>query len=576
MSTNLNVSELDFDKIQTNLKTYLQAQTEFQDYNFDGSNLATLVDALAYATHYNGVYANAAVNESFLDSAQIRNSIVSHAKAIGYTPSSVTAPEATIRLTFNTATAAVTIDRGTKFNGTFQGTTYTFVTTDAYTATNDSGLYTIDIPISQGEYFTKTYTWLDNTTQHFVLNENDIDRESIAVAVAGNYWILNSGDIANLDSNSTIFFVQENHDGQTEVYFGPDSGLFGVHPKNNNSIEISYVRTKGSASNGCTTFSIPGLVGGFDAQDITISTVDSASLGSDAEELEDIRFRAPKNYERQGRAVTAEDYKAIISDRFGDVEAINVWGGENNDPPKYGKVMISIKPTVGEELSPITKTKIVDEILKPYNIVSITPEIVDPDYIYVTVATNVKYNKALTNKSSGEIATLAETAIVNRFGADLRNFGSTLRYSEIVSALSAIDDSIVSNVTELQMSRRFLQDSSNSSGIYNIPYYNAIIPGTIVSSTIVKTGGKSYAIMDNGLGVMTLYNITDQAFENISMGTVDYDTGYIALNGFTISIDDNQTISLYAKSVDTDISSNQNLLILFDSASVETTAINNV
>jgi len=573
VATNLNVSELDFDKIQTNLKTHLQAQTEFQDYDFDGSNLATLVDALAYATHYNGVYANAAVNESFLDSAQVRNSIVSHAKAIGYTPSSATAPSATIKLVFNTATSAVTIDKGTKFNGTYQGTSYSFVTTDAYTATNDTGVYTIDMPISQGEYYTKTYTWLDSTNQRFVLNEDDIDRSTISVRVNGDYWVLNEGDISNLDGDSKVFFVQENHDGQSEVYFGPDSGLFGARPTNNNSITISYVRTKGAASNGTTTFSIPGLVGGFDAQDITITTVDASSLGSDAEDIEDIRFRAPKNYERQGRAVTAEDYKAVISDRFGDVEAINVWGGEDNDPPKYGKVLISIKPTVGEELSPITKAKIVDEILKPYNIVAITPEIVDPDYLYVTVKSNIKYDKALTNKSSGEISSVVETAISAQFTSDLKEFGSVLRYSRLISAIDNAETAISSNITTVEMSRRFRQDSTNSSGIYELPNYNAIIPGTVVSSTITKTGGNDFALMDDGLGKMTLYNITTQGFENTDIGTVDYDSGKISLKGFTTDIDDNQVISMYSSPVDTDISSNQNLLVLFDSAIIETTAI---
>jgi|SaaInlV_165m_DNA_3_1040750.scaffolds.fasta_scaffold08618_1 hypothetical protein len=573
MATNLNVSELDFDKIQTNLKTHLQAQTEFQDYNFDGSNLATLVDALAYATHYNGVYANAAVNESFLDSAQVRNSIVSHAKALGYTPSSATAPSATIRLVFNTATSSVNIDKGTKFSGTYQGTSYNFVTIDAYTATNDTGIYTIDIPISQGEYFTKTYTWLDNTTQRFVLNEVDIDRASIDVAVNGDFWVLNEGELALLDGDSQVFFVQENQDNQTEVYFGPDSGLFGARPLNNNPIIISYVRTKGAASNGTTTFSIPGLVGGFDAQDITITTVDASTLGSDAEEIENIRFRAPKNYERQGRAVTSEDYKAIISDRFGDVQAINVWGGEENDPPKYGKVLIAIKPTVGEELSPITKTKLIDEILKPYNIVAITPEIVDPEYIYVATNSNIKYKKSLTNKSTGELTTVVEAAIEAQFNSDLNEFGSTLRYSGIVASIDNAEASIISNVTTIQMSRRFLKDSTNTAGIYEIQYYNKIIPGTVVSSTIVKTDVADYAIMDDGLGVMTLYNITAQAFENIEMGTVDYTTGKIELNGFLTEIDINQSISIYAAPEDTDISSEKNLLILFDSATIEATPI---
>jgi hypothetical protein len=573
MATNLNVSELDFDKIQTNLKTHLQAQTEFQDYNFDGSNLATLIDALAYATHYNGVYANAAVNESFLDSAQVRNSIVSHAKALGYTPSSATAPSATIRLVFNTATSSVNIDKGTKFSGTYQGTSYNFVTIDAYTATNDTGIYTIDIPISQGEYFTKTYTWLDNTTQRFVLNEVDIDRASIDVAVNGDFWVLNEGELALLDGDSQVFFVQENQDNQTEVYFGPDSGLFGARPLNNNPIIISYVRTKGAASNGTTTFSIPGLVGGFDAQDITITTVDASTLGSDAEEIENIRFRAPKNYERQGRAVTSEDYKAIISDRFGDVQAINVWGGEENDPPKYGKVLIAIKPTVGEELSPITKTKLIDEILKPYNIVAITPEIVDPEYIYVATNSNIKYKKSLTNKSTGELTTVVEAAIEAQFNSDLNEFGSTLRYSGIVASIDNAEASIISNVTTIQMSRRFLKDSTNTAGIYEIQYYNKIIPGTVVSSTIVKTDVADYAIMDDGLGVMTLYNITAQAFENIEMGTVDYTTGKIELNGFLTEIDINQSISIYAAPEDTDISSEKNLLILFDSATIEATPI---
>jgi len=205
--------------------------------------------------------------------------------------------------------------------------------------------------------------------------------------------------------------------------------------------------------------------------------------------------------------------------------------------------------------------------------VAITPEIVDPEYIYVATNSNIKYKKSLTNKSTGELTTVVEAAIEAQFNSDLNEFGSTLRYSGIVASIDNAEASIISNVTTIQMSRRFLKDSTNTAGIYEIQYYNKIIPGTVVSSTIVKTDVADYAIMDDGLGVMTLYNITAQAFENIEMGTVDYTTGKIELNGFLTEIDINQSISIYAAPEDTDISSEKNLLILFDSATIEATPI---
>jgi hypothetical protein len=576
MTQQLNTSELDFNKIKDNLKDFMRSQSDLNDYDFEGSNLSILLDAMAYITHYQGVYVNAAVNESFLDTAIRRNSIISHAKSIGYTPNSTKAAQATINLKFNEAEndanniIGVTIAKGAKFIGSYQGSIYNFVTFDTYST---SYPYSIDIPIKQGSYHTKTFTWLDGTVQNFILNESDIDRDSISLKVNGVFWTYSNGDLTNVDASSQVFYIQENYDNKTELYFGPDSGLFGLRPNNGDTLEVEYIRSDGAAANGVDVFSIPGLVGGYDAQGISISLVDVASLGMDPEDIEDVRFRAPKNYERQDRAVSADDFKAILLDEFGDIDAINVWGGETNDPPQYGKVMISIKPNTGERLSPMTKTDIINRILKPYNIVAITPVIVDPEYVYITINSKVTYYRNKTQKSQGEMIELISDIIKTKYEDSLRDFGSTLRYSSVVTAIDNADVAINSNITDIQMARRFNPDSNNVSGLYDLYYHNPIKPGTIISSSIIKTGGDTYALMDDGLGVMTLYNITQEAFTSINIGTIDYTKGIIYLRNFNIDIDTTQMISIYAVPSNTDVKSSQNVLILFDVANITTDTI---
>jgi hypothetical protein len=567
---------LDFNDIREDLKTYLRAQSEFSDYDFDGSGLSVLIDTLAYATHYNALHANAAVAESFMDSALRRNSVVSHAKTIGYTPSSTTASAATVSLTFTDADleqydeVGVTIERGSKFIGVYQGETYPFVTTDTYTVTYP---YQIDVPISQGVYHSKTFTWHEGVSQEFILGEDDLDRSTINLKVNDVFWSFNDGDLSDVDGESIMFYTQENYNGQTEIYFGPSSGRFGARPKDGDVIEVSYLRSEGGIPNGADVFSIPGLIGGYDAQSISIYTVSPASLGASAESIEDIRFRAPKNYERQNRTVTSDDFKAIIAEKFGNVASINVWGGEKNTPPQYGKVLISIKPKTGTTLSPISKAYIIDEVLSDYSVVGITPVIIDPEYVYVTVNSKVSYFKNNTAKSHGEMIAAVNLAVTHEFSDSLNKFGSTLHYSSLIGAVDNCERAIVSNNTTLQMSKRFTQDVTNLQGVYTLQYYNAIKPGTVISSELVHTGYDSRVLMDDGLGKMTLYNINQEVFESVNMGTVDYNTGIVYIDNFTTNIDIGQNISMYCVSQDVNISSNQNALILLDRANIEMVAI---
>ena len=364
MATNLNVTELDFDQIKDNLKNFLKQQTEFNDYNFEGSGLSTLLDVLAYNTHYNAVAAHYSLNEAFLDSAQIRGNVVTRAKMLGYVPRSVLAPRSTIKIVVDNSSGSsfpttLTLPRGTKLTSTVQGETYQFVVVNSMTVTGSATQEFVfeDVVIAEGTYKSLLYR-VDNDieSQKFQITDSDADTSTLRVRVQENeqaqtYDIYSRFEsLLNVDAASQIHYLQENTNGKYEVYFG--DSIIGKKPVNNNIVTLDYIYTHGTESNGASIFQLSSTLGGLTDASYTVTTTVAAAGGSDRESMESIRFNAPLTFTAQNRAVTSDDYRAIIIKSFANVSSISTWGGEDNDPVDFGKVYIAIKPLTASTLTP--------------------------------------------------------------------------------------------------------------------------------------------------------------------------------------------------------------------------------
>ncbi len=579
----LNISDLEFDKIKGNLKTFLSGQDTFTDYDFEGSGMSVMLDVMAYTTHYMGYYTNMAINESFLDTATLRNSVVSHAKTIGYIPKSITASEAIIKLSFDTTgqdPSYIPIDKGTMFSSNVNGTTQQFVTLETVNIFPDeSGDFSGEIKVYQGSMKSLSWIWDSNIQQQFFVPDSGCDRATLTLSVNGVHWE-NNQNLSELLPDSLTYFIQEGLDSVTEIYFGND--IFGKIPRDGYELEVMYLSTNGEPGNYISTvqnqvFALTNAIDGiYDTNKVTIETINISSLGTEKENIETIRTTAPKSYERQNRAVTAEDYKTILVEKYPNIDSISVWGGEDNDPPQYGAVFISIKPKHGLELSPLTKASLTDDILSKYNMLAITPIIVTPEYTYVDIDTTVKYNPLKTTLSSGEVQTVVIEDVKEFFQEEIAQFQVNLRFSKLSQTIDAADTAISNSLTTLKIYKKFYTQSSNTVGNYIFKFNNKINPGSAVSSVFGSTvDGSSMALLDDGQGNILLYDIISEGFISTTQGTVDYDSGIIELNGFNPVLDINTVISLYATPKSNDISTLRNNLLVLNSTNVTLETISN-
>ena len=460
MASNLNVTELDFDQIKQNLKNFLKQQSEFNDYDFEGSGLSVLLDVLSYNTHYNAMNAHYALNEAFLDSAQIRGNVVTRAKLLGYTPRSVLAPRAQINLVVTKAASGtipttLTLNRGTKLKTIVEGEEFQYVVLETQTATLIGTTYIFNnVVIVEGNIRELKYR-VDNDieNQKFQLTDSDADTSSLRVRVQTNE---NGGDfeiytkfesLKNVDASSKVYYLQENAGGYYEVYFG--DGVTGKKPTNNNVVTIDYVTTDGTESNGANTFSMVDNIQGLSG--IVVTTAVAAAGGAEAETLESIRFNAPLTFTTQNRAVTSEDYAAIIKKEFSNIDSISTWGGEDNDPPDFGRVYISIKPLLSNALTVAEKSDITGAILKGKNVVSITPQIVDPNFTNLELDVAFKYNPNLTDRSSVELSSVVRDTVSDYNFNNLNKFDGVFRHSQLTRAIDSADPAILNTVIRPRM-----------------------------------------------------------------------------------------------------------------------------
>ena len=555
----VQVANLDFTEVKSSLKEYLRSNSDFTDYDFEGSTLSTLLDVLAYNTYYTAFNANMVVNEAFLESATLRDNVVSLAKQIGYLPKSSVAPTAVMNIaadfsTENNIPSIVKLPRGSQFLTRINGTTYSFITAKDYVVglnTQSIANFT-DVEIKEGNYVLETFTFNGAIPQRFVLQNPGIDTGTLKVTIRPTFNSTSvveyrlAENIIGYDSTSQVFFLQEGEDERYEIIFG--DGILGKKLETNNYIEVSYITTNGASANAARVFSYGAVLedstGASDyAPSITLTTTTAASGGETLESIDSIKRNAPKFFNSQNRAVTADDYESIIRRIFPAIADIVCYGGEDASPPEYGKVKIVIKPAYSSTLSQYTKNLISTD-LKKYAVVSVTPEIVDPSITYVELNSNVYYNKSQTTLNKSELKAEVISGLTNyRSTSDLEKFNGRFKYSRIVGIIDATDTSITSNETSIKLRKDFVP-VLNTVTQYEICYQNLIKSGcsnpSVQSSGFVVAGYPSDVVYlaDDQKGGIYLYKIdptTQERFVlNAQQGTVDYEKGEVMLNRLNI------------------------------------------
>jgi len=565
MSTTINkkrlrVTELDFDQIKENLKVFLKEQEEFKDYDFEGAGINILLDTLAYNTHYLGYNANMAINEMFLDSASLRSSIVSHAKHLGYEVQSARAAKATISVSVKTDSTSITMPAGTAFSTTFGGVDYNFVTVNDiinYKVGNAVGFNNINV--YEGTYVTTRYTVdTSDIEQRFLLRDNRADTTTLTVQVQNSTsdstttTYTKATDITQLSSSSTVYYLQETDGGRFQVVFG--DGVVSKALEDGNIVLLKYVVTNKSEANGVSIFNPPSSIAG--ETDITVTTIDNASGGSEPESLKSIKLNAPLDYASQGRAVTTSDYEVLVKRLFANTQAVSVFGGEDGSynsstgvtsTPEYGKVFISIKTTTGNNLTSTQKSQLINN-LKDYAVASITPVIVDPDTTFLRLTVNYNFNSSITTKSASDINSLINTALQNYNTNTLLKFNSQYRASAVSKLIDEADNSILNNTTSVRLSK-FFTPSQGTTTSYNIAFNNSLFhpengylaaQGGILTSTGFKVGTDTtteYFFDDDGEGNLRRYAIvgTTRNYADSKAGTINYNSGLISINNLNIT-----------------------------------------
>jgi hypothetical protein len=590
------VANLDFEDIKVALKEYIRAQSDFTDYDFDGSVLSTLIDTLAYNTYYTAFNANLVVNELFIDSATLRDNVVAIAKQLGYRPKGITSPTAYV--SFNITYGSPTTDtelllkKGTGFISSYDNNIYQYITLEDVTGQVVNDVATFDnVEVREGTQILNTFTV--NTSlksQKFVLDNQNIDTNTIRVKVypsGGNFneSYLVADNILNVDSTSKVFFIEEIEDDRYEILLG--DGVLGKKVDNGSRVEVSYITTSGPESNGVRTFVFSGVIenqNGASPNSFStiITNVVSSSGGEEKESIKNIKTNAPKMYGTQDRAVTAQDYSAIIRKVYPSVSDIIIFGGEDQDPPEYGKVFIVLKPTDASFLSSLTKQEIISD-LKKYMVASVRPVIVDPSILFVELTSKIFYNGESTDLKPPQIRDKVIGSVQSYLDvSDIEKFNGKFRFSKLVSVIDDADPAINSNLTEVTMRKDFYP-SLNSTFYYEVCFQNAF-DKDCEEPTLSSTGFRvtEYPTFDVYLedrdSKIVLYRIDSVTGEKVvldsNVGDIDYEKGELKMYALTIikgSFFDNR-ISVRVKPLLNDIKALREVYLDVDVANSSFTA----
>jgi hypothetical protein len=591
-NNSINLATLDFNTIKENLKTHLRGQEIFKDYDFDGSNISVLLDVLAYNTSLQAFYMNMLTTESFLDSAQLRSSVVSHAKELNYLPRSSRSARAKVKLHVEqSGSDTLIIPKGTSFTSSFNFQTYTFTTNEVKSyyselneETNTYSFVTDEIDIYEGFYVTESFVMNYATeTVKFVLSNPSVDTGSIIVTViedgGSNIIPYTAGEtLLGLDSNSRKYFLQAADQNRYEIIFGDD--IIGRRPADGSVVTIQYRSSSGKAPNGANAFVIDADITSDNSGRIRVETVSKSEGGEEAESIASIKYNAPRHFQTQERAITTSDYETLMKSQFPEIDAISVYGGELVNPPQYGRVFIALS-IAGIDGLPDSKRKEYTNFIKPKMANPIQPVFVEPTYLYARIVTNVKFNLNVTTLKPDEIRLLVASRISSFNSDNLNDFNATLYNSKLVTTIDDAHDSVMSNITDVYVYKKInpkLGAAQNIDIIYGVPLRNDIpeIATSHISSelrTIYSSpftyNGESVIIEDDGVGNMRLMRVSGSGLTTIKkIGTVDYDTGVIQINNFIVDKYDGNSIRLYALPASRDITSSSNDIFRIENSEV--------
>ena len=590
----LSVTEFDFDEVKDNLKVFMRNQSEFKDYDFEGSGLSALLDVLAYNTHYLGFNANMLANEMFLDSSQLRSSVVSHAKTLGYTTRSATAAKATVNVFLNTSNASATMPAGTVFTSSVGDTSYQFVTISDVTAPLSGSTIAFNgTIIYEGSYVSSRYTAdTQNVEQRFLINNDRADTTTLTVnvqnsasdTITSSYTL--ATDIAGLTSTSNVYFLQEVEDGKYEIYFG--DGILGNAIEDGNIVIMNYVITNKGVANSAAVFVSSAAIDTVNS--VNVRTVSAAAGGSEPESIESIKYNAPLDYASQGRCVTADDYKTYVKQLFANTQAVSVWGGEAgsyngvtgvSEVAEYGKVFISVKSTTGLNLNEVQKSQLVTG-LSPYTVASITPVIVDPSILNIILNVNFKFDSNATTSSKEALESLISSTVTQYNNDYLKVFNSVFRHSQFTSLVDDSDTSILSNITTLSIASLHTPSTSGSFS-FTVPFGNTLYnphsghnsnSGGIIASTgfFIQGNANEMFFDDDGAGNLRIYYLVGgtRTYHDSTSGTVNYISGLVSVNPIYITsvsnVDNNASTSIRvtATPASSDIIGQRNQIIEID------------
>jgi len=614
-NSSLTLSSIDFDTLKSNFKEYLKTQSIFKDYDYDGSNINVLLDIMSYNSYLNAFYLNMVASEMFLDSAQKYDSVISHAKELNYVPRSTRSSAAEVSLVINTIgmNGKLTMPKGTRFIGVNSNGSFTFTTDEAKVFVSTNSVYTIsNLQIYEGDYLNDSYI-VDYSIENqlFLISNKNVDTNSITVNVVENNGSTNTNftkaeTLFGLNDQSNVYFLQGTQNGQYEITFGDN--LFGRKPVNGAAINISYRVASGIESDGISQFTLSDDLGPINNGTTDVSSltlVMASSSGAAQETIDSVRFAAPRYFATQQRAVSSNDYTALILNNFGgEISDVVVYGGQETEPKLYGRVIVSLKPASGTIAPNYIKNEITN-YLQEYIALPNRILINDPDYTFCSVFSEVQYNKNTTTKTAEEIKLAALTAITEYSRNNLEKFGNDLRYSRLVSDIDNADTSIISNDTELRIIKRinpnFNQKTTYKITVGNVLYYDSTIysnneqhkqlhdseidsrttHATLISSrfTYNATDGKVYELAffeDDAQGNVVLFAPTeDEIFPVETVGTINYVTGEVTLNNINVANYTNY-ISLYFRSRYKDIAASQNKIIVIDPSDVSVSIVETI
>jgi hypothetical protein len=597
MSTNstLQLTSLDFDTLNENFKTFLKAQSTFNDYNFEGSNIKVLLDVMAYNTYLNSFYLNMVSSEMFLDSAQKLDSVVSHAKELNYTPQSSTSAKAILNLTFDTTglNGSLVIPKGTIFTGTNSNGNFSFTTDSLTTYISTNNTFSVsNLTINEGVYLKDSYIVDYNVeNQQYLISNANCDISSAVVTVyetsqSNGSVYTKQATLFGLDNQSNVYFMQAAQNGQYEVVFG--DGYFGRKPPNASTVTIDYRVSKGILAEGVSSFSLSDNLGDFNKGTVTVSGIDiiqSAAGGSVQESIEDIRFRAPRYFATQQRAVSTDDYSALVLSEFGgEITDVNVYGGQDLEPKQYGRVVVCVKPN-GSTITPNYLKNKITNYLSNYIALPNRAIISDPDYFYIAVDTIVQYTSSSTTKTQNEVKSLVTSGIINFSKTNLEKFQSDFRLSRLTTAIDNIESSITSNDTHVRLLKKITPNLNTVSSFdikfNNQPNYDGL--NKVLTSTsftyVDDASGVNYSssyITDDVKGNLIVYTFINNVYTvlNENIGTIDYKTGRVIISKLKTSYYD-ENINIYMTQ-DGDVYANQSMVLLIDPSNINVTMLETI